>query len=35
MLEKYYVGEMDPESKPVKIAAPVTLNTTNKNSEGK
>ncbi|CAO3632075.1 unnamed protein product [Mucor hiemalis] len=34
MLKQYLVGEMDPESKPVKVQAPVTTNTTNKSAEG-
>lgn len=35
MLKQYLIGEIDPESMPVKVQAPVTTNTTNKSAEGK
>ncbi|KAG2204140.1 hypothetical protein INT47_011623 [Mucor saturninus] len=34
MLEKYLVGDLDPESKPVAVKSPDTINVTNNATEG-
>ncbi|KAI9469944.1 MAG: cytochrome b5-like heme/steroid binding domain-containing protein [Benjaminiella poitrasii] len=34
ILQKYYIGDVDPDSKPVKVEPPVSAYSTNKNAEG-